>query len=330
MTGVGPLADLTCKPPLNWIGGKGTLLDIVTLVFPPWADRRIEHFCGGAGILLGTQPKPGVVEILNDYDWDLVNFHICVRDRVFALIEELKRFPLQSEAEFIALKQYLSGEAVMPDFSLSELCIAHRWLTQEQYQEVAPILKGRAELWDVRRAAAFLKVNRWSFNGTMDAYAIKPARLYRLIPTLLAASQRLKDVVLTNRDFEASFRLNDKPNTLHYFDPPYFKTEKMYRPVFSKEDHHRLHDLIPEAKGYAVVSYNNDEFIRDLYQDCYILGFARQNNMSQKKGSKFEELLITNFDPRPVIEVNAQFSMFGELPDGLTLVNIPKKLEEST
>lgn len=321
--GVTILADLTCKPPLNWVGGKSTLLDVVTLVFPPWVDRRIEHFCGGAGILLGTQPKPGVVEILNDYDWDLVNFHICVRDRPLALMEELKRFPLQSEAEFIALKRYLSGETVMPDFSLSELRIARRWLTQAQYEEIAPILKGRAELWDVKRAAAFYKVNRWCFNGTMDAYAIKPARLRRFIPAILAASQRLEGVVITNRDFEASFRLNDKPGTLHYFDPPYFKTEKMYRPAFSLDDHYRLHDLVPGAKGYVVVSYNNDSFILDLYQDCYILGFARQNYMSQKKNAKFEEVLITNFDPRPIIEANAQFSMFGELPDGLELINIP-------
>ena len=327
---MGPLADLTCKPPLNWVGGKGALLDIVTLTFPPWADRIVEHFCGGAGILLGTQPKPGVMEILNDYDWNLVNFHLCVRDQPLALLEALGYFPLQSEGEFTVLKQFLSGETVMPDFSGSELRVARRWLTSEQYEEVAPILTGRARLWDVRRAAAFFKVNRWSFNGTMGAYGVKPARLHRFLSAILAASQRLRDVVITNRDFEASFRLNDKPGTLHYFDPPYFKTEKMYRPVFSEEDHHRLHDLIPRAKGYAVISYNNDEFIRALYQDCYILGFSRQNNMSQKEKAKFEELLITNFDPRPVIEVNAQFSMFGELPDGLDLINIPKDLEEST
>ncbi len=322
--GVTPLADLTCRPPLNWVGGKGAIQDIVRLVFPPWTDRNIEHFCGGAGILFGTQPKPGVLEVLNDYDSNLVNFYLCMRDRPFALMEELKRFPLQSEAEFNELKKFLSGEEVMPDFSPSEMRIARRWLTQEQFEEVAPILEGRTRLWDVKRAAAFYKVNRFCFNGTMDAYAIKPAHLQRFIPTILAASQRLKDVVITNRDFADSFDVNNKPNALHYFDPPYFKTEKMYRPVFSEEDHHRLHDLVSRAEGYVVISYNNDEFIRELYQDRYILGFSRQNTMSQKSGAKFEELLITNFDPLPVIEANGQLSMFGELPSGLTLVNTPK------
>ncbi len=317
------MANLTCRPPLNWVGGKSIIQDTVSLVFPPWTDRRVEHFCGGAGILFGTPPRSSVVEILNDFDCDVVNFFVCLRDRVFALLEELKRFPLQSEEEFIWLKKYLAGEEVLPDFSLSELQIAHRRLTPEQYAEVAPILKGRANLWDVRRAAAFYKVNRFCFNGTMDAFAVKPARLHRFFPVLLAASQRLKDVVITNRDFEASFRLNDKANTLHYFDPPYFLTESMYKPQFSIEDHRRLHGLTFEPKGYVVISYSDHEYIRELYRNCYILAFERANPMSLKQGAKFKELLITTYDPRPIIEANSQVSMFGDLPRGLQLVNIP-------
>ena len=317
------LTDLTCKPPLNWVGGKGAIRDIVRLVFPPWANRRAEHFCGGAGILFGTPPKPGVVEVLNDYDSDLVNFYLCVRDRPFALMDELKRLPLQSEAEFIQLKRFLSGQEVMPDFSLDELRIAQRELTPEQFAEIEPILKGRAELWDIRRAAAFYKVNRYCFNGTMDAFAVKPARIKRFIPGILAAAKRLENVVITNRDFEESYNLNNKPNALHYFDPPYYKTEGMYRPAFTMEDHRRLHDLVPDSEGYVVVSYNDDAFVRNLYCDCYILAFTRQNTMSQKPGAKFGELLITNFAPRPIIEIKAQLSMFGDLPGGLQLVNIP-------
>ena len=321
--GVTPLADLACKPPLNWVGSKVMVRDAVRLVFPPRVDRYVEHFAGGGGILFSTPPRPDVMEVLNDYDSDLVNFYLCVRDRPLALMDELNLFPLQSEEEFILLKKFLSGEEIMPDFSPDELRIARQRFTPEQYAEIEPIIRERAQLWDVRRCAAFYKINRFCFNGTMSSFAIKPVRLRHFIPAILTASQRLEGVVITNRDFEASFRLNDKPGTLHYFDPPYFKTEKMYRPVFSLDDHYRLHDLVPCAKGYVVVSYNNDSFILDLYQDCYILGFARQNYMSQKKNAKFEEVLITNFDPRPIIEANAQFSMFGELPDGLELINIP-------
>lgn len=321
--GVTPLADLTCRPPLNWVGGKGAIQDIVRLVFPPWANRYAEHFCGGAGILFGTQPRPGVAEILNDYDADLVNFYLCARDRPLALMDELKRLPVQSEAEFLELKRYLSGDEAMPDFSQDELRVAHERFTPEQYQELAPIIRGRAELWDVKRAAAFYKINRFCFNGTMSSFAARPVRLRNFVPSILAASQRLEGVVITNRDFEASFRLNDKAGTLHYFDPPYFLTEGMYQPQFSREDHCRLHDLTIEPKGFIVISYGDSPFILEMYRNCYILSFERANPMSLKPGAKFAELLITTFDPRPVIEANGQLSMFGGLPDGLTLINIP-------
>ena len=47
-----------------------------------------------------------------------------------------------------------------------------------------------------------------------------------------------------------------------------------------------------------VLSYNDCPFIRKLYQDWYILSFQRSNPLSQKKGSSFGELIITNYDPR--------------------------------
>ena len=255
---VTPLAELTCRPPLNWVGGKSIIRDVVSLLFPPGADRYAEHFFGGGSLLFGTPPIPGRMEVVNDFDSNLVNFYLCVRDRLFALLEALKLLPLQTEDEFHLLKKFLTGEEIIPDFSLDELRIAHRWLTQEQYLEVEPILRGRAVPWDIQRAVAFYKVNRFCFNGTMDAFAVKPARLYHFLSASLAASKRLKDVVITNRDFADSYRLNDKPGTLHYIDPPYFMTEHMYTAQFAREDHQRLHDLVmnPESKanGHVVIS----------------------------------------------------------------------------
>ena len=293
------------------MGGKSIIRDIVALLFPPEADRYAEHFFGGGSMLFSTPPIPGRMEVVNDFDSNLVNFYLCVRDRIFALLEALKLLPLQTEYEFNLLKKFLAGEEILPDFSPNELQIARRWLTQEQYQEIEPILKGRAQPWDIQRAVAFYKVNRFCFNGTMDAYAVKPARLYRFLATILAASQRLKDVVITNRDFEASIKAIDNVDTLHYCDPPYFKTEKMYSPEFSVKDHCRLHDTLRNCKGPQVISYNDCDFTRKLYDDFYIMHFERQNCMSQTEGAVYEELLITSYDPRPMLAQNTeQFNMF--------------------
>ena len=37
---------------------------------------------------------------------------------------------------------------------------------------------------------------------------------------------------------------------------------------------------------------------QDLYKEFYIFYTTRPNSMSQKAGSEYEEIVITNYDPR--------------------------------
>ena len=45
-------------------------------------------------------------------------------------------------------------------------------------------------------------------------------------------------------------------------------------------------------------SYNYQDYICEIYQDCYIFRTSRPNSMSQTAGSEYEEIVITNYDPR--------------------------------
>ena len=65
-------------------------------------------------------------------------------------------------------------------------------------------------------------------------------------------------------------------------------------------------------------------YIRELYKDCYILAFKRDNPMAQKKNAEYGELIITNYDPRPYM--TPQFTLFAPTVDvgrEMTLVNDP-------
>ena len=319
---------LTAKPFFPWIGGKEKLIPIIVPIFPPRMPCYGEHFGGSGSILLGRPKVRGRTEIYNDYDFDLSNLFVCVRDRLTALLRELRYFPLHSEAEFNAYKKAILHEKV-PDFTADEIAVAKAVLTPEQYEEVRAILLSRTELWDVRRAAAYYTVDRRSFNGTRNAFAIRPTNIENFLGLMERASRRLQDVVITNRDFEVSIKTIDSEDTLHYCDPPYFKTEKMYSPEFTVKDHCRLHDTLCNCKGPRVISYNDCDFIRELYNDHYIMHFERQNSMSLKKNSVFEELLITSYDPRPMLaQRTRQFNMF-EPEDAyekgeLVLVHVPR------
>ncbi|MDE7220353.1 MAG: DNA adenine methylase [Oscillospiraceae bacterium] len=302
---------LTARPPFPWVGGKERLQYIIRSIFPPRPPRFVEHFGGSGSILLGQPMCLGRMEVYNDYDSDLTNLFLCIRDRTIELLNELGFFPLHSEEEFLILLKILRRETMLPDFTESELAVAKAVLTGIQYEQVEKILRGRASAWDVKRAAAFYTVDRRSFNSMRQTFALRPTNIRSFFKLITIAALRLERVVITNRDFEDSIKANNSENTLHYCDPPYFEAEKMYSPGFSLEDHYRLHNVLRECKGYRVISYNDCPFIRELYGDFYLMHFERQNCMSQTEGAVYEELLITNYDPRPMLAQNTeQFNMF--------------------
>ena len=66
-------------------------------------------------------------------------------------------------------------------------------------------------------------------------------------------------------------------------------------------------------------------YIRFLYDDFYILAFRRENQLAKEKGALYGELLITNYDPRPFM--NLQMNLFGAGTGAKwqpVLINIPR------
>ena len=93
---------------------------------------------------------------------------------------------------------------------------------------------------------------------------------------------------------------------------------------FPKEDHQRLHDVLLTCQGYVMVSYNCCPYILELYKEFYIFHTTRPNSMSQTADSEYEELIITNYDPRPLMD--QQLDLFEREMDEkwvLVPVNIP-------
>lgn len=68
--------------------------------------------------------------------------------------------------------------------------------------------------------------------------------------------------------------------------------------VFRKEDHYRLRDTLASCLGKWMVSYNDCEFIRELYKDFNIEAVSRINNLAQRydNGCEYAEVLVSNYD----------------------------------
>ena len=80
----------------------------------------------------------------------------------------------------------------------------------------------------------------------------------------------------------------------------------------------RLRDTLKHCKGKWLVSYNDCEYIRELYKGYYIEAVTRINNLAQRYegGCEYPEVLISNYDTAERLrDVPMQIGLF-DLADG--------------
>lgn len=212
------------------------------------------------------------------------------------------------------LLEFLDNKEPEFPYMESEIQVAEEYFNEQEKEQIIKILTTKAELYDVERAATFYKLIRYSYGSSGKSFGGQPVNLANTLLNLYAASNRLQETVIENKDFESLIKQYDRPDTFFYLDPPYVETEGHYMVEFPKEDHIRLYNCLKEIKGYFLLSYNDCEFIKELYKDYTIVERSRANSLAHRynPGSEFRELLIANYDinerrkSKPV-----QLSLFG-------------------
>ncbi len=246
---------------IPWIGGKKLLRKMIIERFPEEGYNRYIEVFGGAGWVLFGKKKGKELEVFNDADGNLINLYRCIKYHCEELQKELKWFSVSREQFFDSKSQ-----------------LEVRGLT------------------DIQRAARYFHIIKVSFGADKKSFGTNKKNLTNSIEYLTEVQERLKDVVIEQRDFESLIRVYDRPGALFYLDPPYHGTEKYYAMGFSYDDHIRLKNVLDNIKGKFILSYNDDTFIRELYKDYHIEGISRNNNLTNKgQVDKFDELVIRNF-----------------------------------
>lgn len=125
-------------------------------------------------------------------------------------------------------------------------------------------------------------------------------RIYNVIDELPIYKERLKDVIIENRDFENLIKTYDRPSAVFYIDPPYVDSEGYYNKKFvsfNKDDHMRLNSVLKAIKGRFILSYNACDFVCNMYNGFNIRYVSRNNLLPAKpeNRSEFKEVIITNY-----------------------------------
>ncbi len=105
-------------------------------------------------------------------------------------------------------------------------------------------------------------------------------------------------VKLSNSDYSALIE-DESKHALLYLDPPYHRQgRKLYQHGFEHADHVRLRDLLRATPHHWVLSYDNVEPIRDLYQWTEIIEIPAQYSVAGS--STKSEVLICSPDYKPL------------------------------
>lgn len=239
---------------IPWIGGKTLLAKKITAEFPQDFGRYIEVFGGGASVLFSAD-RHAKFEVYNDANGDLVNLFRCIKYHREELQKEI-RYYLNSREMFADIRKRLS----CPGFT------------------------------DIQRAAMFYVQIKISFGADARSYGCSDRTIS--VDRFAEIEKRLEHVNIEHKDFEDLIKQYDRPDALFYCDPPYHTTEKHYAEQFSEADHYRLNGVLTALKGRFILSYNDDDFVRELYKNFDIQAVSRQNNLST---GQFKEVIIKNY-----------------------------------
>ena len=239
---------------IPWMGGKRLLAQKIVSLFPNDIDRYIEVF-GGGGSVLFYKDRHANLEVYNDFNSDLVNLFRCAKYHRAELQREISGY-FNSREIFSEIKEKMN----ISGFT------------------------------DIQRAGMFFVLAKLSYGSNMRTFGCRKRNLSS--DYLTEIEDRMKDVVVEKLDFEELIKKYDSPKALFYCDPPYSNTERYYESLFIHGDHERLKAVLNGIKGRFILSYNDNEYIRELYKDFKIFATERQNNLS--KGT-YKELIIRNF-----------------------------------
>jgi len=252
------------KTILRYAGGKSKAINKITPFVKDY-DRIVSPFLGG-GSLEVHWASLGKEVLGNDIFDILVNFwKVLLRDPK-SLSEELKKIKPNKE-EYARIKEELMKTPQVQD-------MLKGWPTDHYKRE--PV-----ELDEIKLAAYYYFNHNCSYGPGFLGWASK---IYmnqeRWDKTIAKVEEfRCSNLSVINKNFEDVIKENN--NDFLYLDPPYLldnensKDNKMFSgiypmrniPVHHKNfDHEKLRNLLLSHRGDFVLSYNNCDRIREMYE----------------------------------------------------------------
>jgi DNA adenine methylase len=250
--------------PLRYPGGKTRACKIINNIIVENFnikdfDTLISPFFGGGSFEFYFQNTHNVKLIVNDKFKPLYNFWKQIKEDKDTLCKELR------EIKIVTKEQFTNYRKTIMDLNNDTL----------------------------NQSILYFIINRCSFSGsTLSGGFSEEASKKRYTLSSITKIELLNfsNVEIYNEDFEDfldNFFVRD--NSLMYLDPPYYleKNSKLYGnngDMHENFDHQSLFNLLKLQKNW-IITYNNCDYIKNLYKDYLILDVNWSYSMNKSKTS---------------------------------------------
>jgi len=254
--------------PLRYPGGKTRACKIIDDVINKHFDINsfdtlLSPFFGGGSFEFFIQNKYGLKLIVNDKFIPLYNFWKQVKINKNILCDELRKIKSVSKEQFTDYRNTILN------------------LNDNIFHQ----------------SIQYFIINRCSFSGaTLSGGFSEEASKKRFTPSSINKIQALDftNIEIHNYDFFDFINNYINDNTLMFIDPPYYleNKSKLYGnngDMHEKFNHQLLFDLLNNKKNW-ILTYNNCNYIKDLYKDYIIIDVNWSYGMNKSKTSS--EIII--------------------------------------
>ena len=262
--------NINNKSPLRYPGGKSRACKIIEEIINKYFDINnfntiVSPFFGGGSFEFYMQNKYNLKLIVNDKFTPLYNFWKQVKLNKTLLCEELRKIKSVTKEQFIAYRNSIMN------------------LNDDVLQQ----------------SIQYFIINRCSFSGsTLSGGFSEEASNKRFTPSSINKIEALDftHIEIYNNDFYDFINNLTDNKILIFLDPPYYleNKSKLYGnngDMHENFNHKLLFDLLNTKKNW-IVTYNNCEYIRNLYKNYIIIDVNWSYGMNSSKVSS--EIIIVS------------------------------------
>jgi DNA adenine methylase len=253
-------SDKSLNPIVPRIGNKKSLLKmLIPMIEEQKFKTYTEAFFGGGAVFFGLKFNNTQKKVINDLDKSLITVYSIIKKGINE--EELKN---KCKIKF-TLEDARDMDRTAPKTELEIL------------------------LWILNRQSN-------TFGATGRGKIYKNTNPYNKLKKIVDYHNKLNlNTKINNKNALEVIVENDSKDTLHFIDPPYENSKKLYKdsnPLLLE-----LKEILKNIKGKFILTMNDSENVREIFKNYFITSvFVKgQNRKNKTIGKDRQEVIITNF-----------------------------------